>query len=192
MVRKRLGKALNTQIDNSFAGQVASYRPDLPDWGCLLHVSEEFDALVHEEDLQEAMRLIPSRRVFCRDRWDGEFYWLHYGSASLRVRPSMWVSAPASEFRVGEQIELLRRQGENDAGIYHIRDVTLAKNGEALEYWLRRGEMPIERSFGPDDLMALEHKHQLKVGFFQHAIPVARLPQDLETLNVGNLTGGND
>ncbi len=166
-----------------------SYRPDLPDWGCYLSWPDKDEEWIFVDDRPKAQQLIPSRRVFRRERWDGSYYWLYYGLWSVRVQPTMWVPCPNCDLEVGEQVELLQMSGENDAGIFHIREITLSKTGDACDFWLRRGEMPIAKSFPRSHLRPLKQKYRLKAGFFEHTAPTASLPKDCEMLDVGNLLG---
>ena len=111
------------RMDQAAALASPHYRPHLPDWGVYLRAPADGNAWVHPEDLQLAQTLIPSRRVFKRVRWDGEFYHLHYGPHQLRVRPTMWRRTPDVDLEVNQLVELLARSGAHDAGIYRIADI---------------------------------------------------------------------
>lgn len=182
---------MSDEVDTPESAGEISYRPNLPDWGCYPSWPGKDEEWIFVDDRPVAKRLIPSRRVFRRERWDGSYYWLYYGPRSVRVQPTMWVRCPSCDLEVGEQVELLQMSGENDAGIYRIREITLSKTGDACEFWLRRGEMPIEKSFPRTHLRPLKQKYQLKLGFFEHATPTASLPEDCEMLDVGNLLGND-
>lgn len=167
--------------------EAEGYRPSLPDWGVYLHWPDGGEACIHEEDLEAVKQLIPSRRVLLRNRWDGEFYWLEYGDLCIRVRPSMWVAVPAIDLRVNQQVEVLSHHGANDPGVFRIHEILFAPDQGRIEYFLRRGELPLERSFDRSDLRPIHVKHHLRVGYFQHERPKADPPEGLERLDVGPL-----
>ncbi len=163
-------------------------RPALPDWGVYLRPPEDGLEWLHPEDVEWAHELIPSQRIFRRSRWDGMYYWLHYGSQTVRVRPTLWLLVPPVDFDVGEQIELIAKHGVNDAGIYRIADIMFNPRLNQIEYYLRRDELVISRSFEREDLQALQLRHEkLRAGFYQHERPKSALPDDLELLDVGDL-----
>lgn len=167
---------------------LASYRPELPDWGVYLTWPTDGQNWIHAADLSLALKLIPSRRVFHRTRWDETFYQLHYGELSIRVRPTMWVRVDAVDLQVGEQVEVLSREGVNDPGIFTVRDVLYCSHKRVVEFALSQRGMTLPKMYSRDDLQPLKVVHKLRSGFFQHAPQQSRLPTDLELLNVGNLT----
>lgn len=164
-----------------------SYRPDLPDWGVYLRWPTEGNVWIHPDDVELAERLIPSRRVFKRFRWDGEFYWLAYGKLRLRVAPTMWLAVPGADIEVGNQVELLARHGENDAGIYRVRELLFASKRGELEFFLERGEMPLPNTFGREDIRPLQQQFNLRVGYYEHARPKSQIAEGQPSLNVGNI-----
>jgi hypothetical protein len=164
-----------------------SYRPDLPDWGSYLRWPPDGHAWIHEDDRQRALELLPSRRILKRFKWDGEFYWLSYGEAILRVRPAMWTRVPDLDLDVGQKIELLHRHGENDPGIFHIHEILYCEQRHAPEFYLRRGEMILEKAFLRIDLRPIHVKHSLRAGFYQHQPQQFDPQEDIDTLDVGDL-----
>ena len=167
--------------------EAEGYRPSLPDWGVYLHWPEGGEACIHADDVEMAKQLIPSRRVLLRKKWDGEFYWLEYGELRIRVRPSMWVSVPNIDLHINQQIEVLSHHGENDAGVFRIHEILYSAEEAKVEYFLKRGEMPLERGFDRSDLRPIHVRHHLRVGYFQHERPKSDPPEDLEKLDVGPL-----
>ncbi len=164
-----------------------SYRPDLPDWGVYLRPPQAGTDWMHPEDVQTVQRFIPSPRVWRRSRWDGEYYWLHYGSLTVRVRPTLWQTVPDIDLNVGDQVELLSRCGVNDAGIYRVAEILYSTQRNEVEYYLQRERMPLGQAFHRDDLQPLVEQHQLRVDFYEHEPPKANLPDDLDLLDVGDL-----
>ncbi len=165
-----------------------SYRPELPDWGAYLRWPSNGDEWIHPQDVELVRRLIPSRRVFRRSQWDGEFYHLHYGEKSFRVRPSMWVRVPDIDLDVGQQVELLSCQQRNDPGIYRIADIYFVPASGEIEYGLQSEELRLKRKFHRDDLRPLHVKHHLRSGYYEHPPATASIPDDVELLDVGKLT----
>jgi hypothetical protein len=165
-----------------------SYRPDLPDWGVYLRWPAEDDAWLHAEDVALARELIPSRRVFRRSAWDGQYYHLHYGANRLRVRPSMWVSVPAIDLEVEQEVEVLYRHGRNDPGIFRIADIFYAPEQREIEFYLYGQSLRLPRKFSRRDLQPLHEQHELRVGYYAHQPPRARIPEDVELLDVGKIT----
>lgn len=176
-----------THSDPSLPEQPPVLRPQLPDWGVYLRPPEDGVQWIHADDRELALQLIPSPRIFCRRRWDGDYYWLHYGPQTIRVRPSMWLLLPPLDVEIGAQVELLARHGLNDAGIYRIAELMFNAASHQVEYYLRRDELVLSRPFEREDLQVLHPHFKLRVGFYRHEPPKAALPNDLELLDVGDL-----
>jgi hypothetical protein len=121
--------------------------------------------------------------------WDGQYYWLYYGKARLRVKPSLWVHVQPVDLEVGQQVELLSRHGENDAGIFRIREIMLTAGRQEIDYYLRQGEMRISRAFKRSDLRPTCVRYELRAGFFNHQSPKSVPVRDLDTLDVGDVFG---
>ncbi len=167
---------------------ISSYRPDLPDWGVYLRWPVAGEAWIHSDDREIAAQLLPSPRVLRRVHWDGQYYHLRYGTLQLRVQPSMWLSVPAVDLEVGQQVELLSRANHNDPGIYRIADILYSVQSQSIDYYLYGDSLKLEKRFSRADLCPLQVKHYLRVGYYQHRPPTADIPDDVELLNVGELT----
>lgn len=168
------------------------YRPELPDHGVYLRWPANDNYWLHPEDVDQGLQWIPSRRVFRRERWDGEFYWLTYGKVTLRVRPSLWTVVRDVDLQVDEQVELLSRHGENDAGIYYIAEILYNPRFGMVEYFLRRDQLGIPQAFRREDLSPLHIDHQLRQGFYEHTEQTCDIPEDMELLDVGDLLDDGD
>ncbi len=166
-----------------------SYRPELPDWGVYLTWPTEGQSWVHPSDVSLALRLIPSGRVFHRTRWDRTFYQLHYGELTIRVRPTLWVRVDSVDLQVGQQVELLPRNGANEPGIFTVREILFCPRKQEIEFAISQRGMTVPKKFSRDDLRPLHVVHSLRSGFFQHLPQTSNFPPDLELLNVGELTG---
>ena len=165
-----------------------SYRPDLPDFGIYLRWPMDGDDWIHPDDLELARQLIPSRRVLSRQRWDGEYYHLHYGHWRLRVKPSMWLRVPDIDLEVGQQVELLSCHFRNDPAICRLTEILYCPVSQRFQFYLRGPALKLVKTFNRDDLRPLHVRHELREGYYQHPPTTAQLPQDLELLNVGDLT----
>ncbi len=165
------------------------YRPELPDWGVYLRWPTDDEGWIHPEDVELVRGLIPSRRVFCRTAWDGEYYQLHYGDVSFRVRPSMWIRVPDVDLEVGQQVELLSRNQHNDPGIFRIAGIYFVPATGEVEYALQNDELTLKRRFHRIDVAPLKIKHQLRQGYYEHPPATSNIPEDVELLDVGRLTG---
>lgn len=166
-------------------GQEISYRPDLPDWGVYLRWPEAGENWIHDEDRQTALALLPGRRVFRRSQWDGEYYWLHYGQTTIRVKPTMWVSVPSVDLEVGNQVEVLSLHGQNDPGVFFLSEILYSPRTGEIEFYVKRADVQIPRSFSRDDLRPIHVRHHLRTAYYQHAVPKSNLPDDLQLLDVG-------
>lgn len=164
-----------------------SQRPNLPDFGCYLRWPEMGESWIHPEDIDRTKLLLPSRRVFKRTRWDGEFYWLQYGEHCIRVRPTLWVRVQDTDLDVGQQVEVLARFGENDAGIFRIVDILLHTDSGEVEFYLQQSELPLKRRFSRLDIRAVEISYNLRSDFFEPEPQKSHIPDDVELLDVGDL-----
>jgi hypothetical protein len=164
------------------------YRPDMPDFGVYALWPEPGDNWYHPDDTAIIAELVPSNKVLMRTHYDGTYYHLRYGAKVVRVRPTMWQSVAPIDLEIGQPVEILPRYGRNDPGIGFIVDILHNLNQCHTQYFVRRSEMKIPSAFERDDLRPLEIKHQLRVGFYQHALPKSDHSLAADFLNVGSLT----
>lgn len=165
-----------------------SYRPDLPDWGVYLRWPQDGDDWIHPEDRDIVRQLLPSRRVLRRQTWDGTYYHLDYGPHQLRVRPSMWLPVPQVDLQVGQQVEVLSREFQNEPGIYRIAEILYCVATRSLEYFVHSEALRLAKRFVREDLRPLHVEHHLRIGYYQHPLPAADIPDDVDLLDVGDLT----
>lgn len=165
-----------------------TYRPELPDWGVYLRWPEDGNDWIHPEHTALAQTLIPSRRIFNRTDWDGEFYHLNYGKHHLRVRPSMWTPIGPIDLCIEQQVELLAQFGKHDPGIFRIEDILYTPEHQSVEFILRRGDIVLETPFTRQDIKPIFVRHHLRTGFYEHVEPKQAEDFHTETLDVGDLT----
>ena len=164
-----------------------SYRPNLPDFGIYAHWPTPGYSWIHPHDVSVALRLIPSRRVFERSRFDGTYYHLRYGVQRLRVRPSSWTGVSAVDVRVGDCVELLSDFGRFEPGIATVKEVFASASGEKFEFVVRRGTMVLPTRFSREQFRLLTRRYRLRTGYFDHQLPKFIPPPDAELLDVGEL-----
>lgn len=177
---------LAAQPDFGHKLEEQSYRPELPDCGVYINAPAD-ENWVHPEDRQALGRLLPSDRIWHRFKWDGTYYWIRYGDAVVRVRPSMWLSIPTVDTEVGDQVEVLSKDQKNDPGIYHICDMNYDHRYRQILYRLSRRGLVLARKFERSDFQLLKRRQQLKPASFEHAPPKSKPPADAETLDVGRV-----
>ncbi|QDV27268.1 DUF6960 family protein [Aureliella helgolandensis] len=168
---------------------ITNMSPALPDYGIYDRWPVDGEAWIHPEDRELAKQLIPSERVFRREKWDGEYYWLAYGQQTLRLQPTLWLEVPPIDLEVGEQIELLAHQGDNDPGLFHIQDIHYNRVHQNHEYFLQRDGLHLPDAFPREHLRKLHQQHHLRVGDPEHTMPQPRLSAEVPLLDVGDLTG---
>ena len=168
--------------------QNSSYRPDLPDFGIYARWPEVGCSWIHPQDVAAALRLLPSRRVLERWRFDGTYYHLRYGMRRLRVRPSFWTRVDRVDVRVGDRVELLSDFGRLEPGIATVTEVFASARGESFEFVMRRGAMVLPARFHREQFRVLTRRPRLRTGTFDHQLPKFVPPHDIELLNVGELS----
>ena len=143
----------------------------MPDFGVYLLWPEPGDDWYHPDDALTVAELIPSDRVLLRKRYDGTYYYLHYGQKLIRVRPTMWQNLPAIDLEIDQCVEILARHGKNEPGIGFITDIMFNSHNCKIDYYVRRGAMTSPAPFSREDLRPLEVKCQLRTGFYLHLRP---------------------
>ncbi len=182
------GEALSQkQVDESGGLLGQDYRPDMPDWGAFLRWPTDGVQWLHEDDIAIAKRLLPSQRVFCRRKWDGEYYWLQYGQDEIRIRPVMWTQVPQVDLDVGQQVELLARLGKNDPGVFRVAEILFCAALGRVSFRLTRDTLTLKKQFLREDLRPVSVKHHLRTGYYHHQAPKLDAAVKTETLYVGDL-----
>lgn len=165
----------------------AVYRPDMPDWGAYLRWPDDGDSWICDQDIEMAKELLPSPRVFRRDHWDGEFYHLRYGQLILRVRPTMWTKVPPIDLSVDQQVEVLGRHGENDPGIFRVREIFYSATTQRCEFILGRRDLTLAKRFVRADLRPTSVKYHLRVDYYKHEKPKLQSSGEADMLDVGDI-----
>jgi hypothetical protein len=142
--------------------------PELPDYGVLLHWPESGLEGIWPEDRELAEKWIPSRRVFRRQEFDGEYYHLWYGSTRIRIRPSLWVSTLAEDLEVGDRVEVLSQMGRAEPMIAEIREKLFDPHLGRIYYLLRNREVDVPTVYFYEDLQRLSTRPQLREPTYTH------------------------
>lgn len=173
---------------STIVARVPSYRPALPDFGVYTHWPSAGFSWIHPHDIALAGRLIPSRRVFQRVRFDDTYYHLRYGRKQIRVRPTLWTLMPPADVHVGDQVELRCNFQRNEPGLASVVEVLANRQLDGFDFILRRGQMILPRSFTRSDFHLLSVRHHLRSGYYEHPVAKYSPPVDLEKLDVGDLS----
>ncbi|MFO1065637.1 MAG: hypothetical protein U0892_17365 [Pirellulales bacterium] len=145
-----------------------SYRPDLPDFGIYRMWPTDGTGWIHPDDVPVVEQLIPSKRVFERFRFDGEYYWLRYGEQVVRVKPAMWTTVPALDLRVGEQVEILSCFGRLEPGIARIAEIEYDSGRAEHLFTLHRIDFDLPQIFTRDQIRSLHERHELRESNYEH------------------------
>lgn len=151
-------------------GKIESTLVAKPKFGVYLRWPADGDDWIHPNDIETAVKLIPSRRIFLRIDLDDVFWLLGYGDNSIRVKPTMWLEVPAPRFEVGDQVEIKSSMGKLRAKIATVKNVYWNQPKQRAEYQLRFLGKPLPEIFFANDLQ-----------------PTVRLGETLPVRHLGNL-----
>lgn len=148
-------------------------RVQLPDYGAFLHWPEPGTAWIHADDAVRASDLIPSRRVFCRERFDGTYYHLRYGEARLRIRPVMWLSLESDGFDVGQQVEVSGVGLAREPFVGEIIGMEYYRRSREIRYTVRRAGVVQQRLYVASELKTVSTKSALSQSdFVENKLPI--------------------
>ncbi|MFM8189116.1 MAG: DUF6960 family protein [Pirellula sp.] len=137
--------------------------PILPDFG-IYHVWPERGVeAFHPEDRNKIDGWIPSDLVFERFDWDGKYYHVRYADrVILRIEPILWLEIPDEGLRIGDQVEVLSNNMQNDPMVAQIVDMRFSQIQNAIEYTLEHSEMRIEKQYLVHQLVRLTQRENLR------------------------------
>lgn len=162
-------------------------RPEMPDYGVYFTWPEEGTDWIHPEDVDLVKEYIPGERIFRREKYDGEYYHLSYGNVRFRVKPSLWRSVPTDGIDVLDRVEVKSLHGVNEPFVGVVEEMIYHRRSESIEYVLRQVDYTLDKRFRADDLILLDEKPNLRVGFYEHEIPKQISSDKIESLDVGDL-----
>lgn len=137
--------------------------PTLPDFG-IYHVWPESGIeAFHPEDRDRVNGWIPSDHVFERFEYDGEYYHVRYGERlTLRIKPILWLEIPDEGLRLGDQVEVLSNNMQNEAMVADIVEMRYSQLQHAIEYTLEQGGMRIDKAYLAHEFVRLTQREQLR------------------------------
>ena len=137
--------------------------PILPDFG-IYHVwPERGIEAFHPEDRDKIDGWIPSDRVFERFEFDGKYYHVRYSDhVTLRIVPTLWLEVPDEGLRLGDQVEVLSNNMENEPMVARIVEMRFSQVQNAIQYTLEHNEMRIEKPYFSHQFVRLTQREHLR------------------------------
>ena len=132
-----------------------------PDFGFFPWWPEDGDSWVCPADITLARSIIPSERVWRREvdpeEFGGNRYEvLTYGVLRLRVRKTMWRTAPHEGINVGDWVEVLPYGIKNEPQTGKVREMLIDEETLQLSYQIQLGDgRNLDKRFPATDLRAL-------------------------------------
>lgn len=169
--------------DTATTGSIAYHWQ--PDYGCILRWPQPGMDWIHPDDREFAEQWVPSRRVFRRESFDGEYYHLRYGSLRLRIKPCLWWKVAAEEIEIDDQVEVLSQLGKAEPLIGQVCEKMFDPHQGRIFYLLRNREVQLVREYSLHELQRLNMRPQLRAPTFEHQPQRLGVPlQELETLDM--------
>lgn len=137
--------------------------PILPDFG-IYHVwPERGIEAFHPEDRDKIDGWIPSDHVFERFEFDGKYYHVRYSDhVTLRIEPTLWLEVPDEGLRLGDQVEVLSNNMENEPMVARIVEMRFSQVQNAIQYTLEHNEMRIEKPYFSHQFVRLTQREHLR------------------------------
>ncbi len=130
-----------------------------PAYGCFPRWPEEGTSWIHPDDVDTALALIPSDRIFRREWSGGEYSRLVYGQQVIRAKPTMWQIVEPGRFHVGDEVEIRSQMGKRLPGLAIVREALWNPHAGAVQYELEQREMILPLLFEDHDLAPVEFLH---------------------------------
>lgn len=127
-----------------------------PKYGYFPWWPEEGDDWFHPADVAAARSLIPSGRIFRRDGRAGPYCLMHYGTTTLRVRPTLWQEVEPEGFAIGDWVEVRTRGLVNEPRTGTIVEIFWDDDAGAIRYQIVETGRRIETLYERDDLKHVE------------------------------------
>ncbi|MFT5303329.1 MAG: hypothetical protein ACI87E_004152 [Mariniblastus sp.] len=126
--------------------------------GVFLWWSEQTPAWIHPDDLDAALSMVPSCRIFkrreCDNFADRELGYFEFASGKHKFRalPGLWREIETEGFELGDLVEIRSQNGKLRPGMASIRDIQLNRKSNQIDYYLDKNGMRVERSFAYNDI----------------------------------------
>lgn len=137
--------------------------PTLPDFGIYTIWPEQGLDAFHPEDRDKIDGWIPSDHVMERFAFDGEYYHVRYGDRlSFRVKPILWSQVRDEGHRLGDQVEVLGNNMQNEAVVAKILEMRFSQVHSAIEYVLEHNLMRVEKAYLAHEFVRLTQREHLR------------------------------
>ena len=130
-----------------------------PAYGCFPRWPEEGTSWIHPDDVDIALELIPSDRIFRREWCGGEYSRLIYGENEIRAKPAMWRIVIPPRFDVGDEVEIRSQMGKRWPGLSIVREVVRNRYTGSVQYELEQRGMMLPLFFDDTDLSPVKFLH---------------------------------
>jgi hypothetical protein len=137
--------------------------PTLPDFGFYSVWPEQGLDAFHPEDRDKIDGWIPGVHVMERFAFDGEYYHVRYGDRlSFRVKPILWSQVRDEGHRLGDQVEVLGNNMQNEAVVAKILEMRFSQVHSAIEYVLEHNLMRVEKAYLSHEFVRLTQREHLR------------------------------
>ena len=92
---------------------------------------------IHDDDVAICECLIPSDRVFLRQRLNNVFSIYRYGGLKIRLRAAMWLEVEIDGYLIGDRVEIKSQLGKRRPAIATITEMRYNRRCSRIEYQLR-------------------------------------------------------
>ena len=106
---------------------------------------------IHPGDVETAKQLIPSERLFRKEKYDDVYFLLTYGEQYIRIKHVIWLEIKTEGYELGDQVEVTSRLGKGHPMIATITEICWDKNEGRLMYTVVGTELHMRRKFSSEE-----------------------------------------
>jgi hypothetical protein len=144
--------------------------PMLPDYGVFLRSPADGSDWIHPDDHGLVDAMVPSKRVFCRFRYETGYYHFRYGQIAFRLRPCLWLPVRGEGLDIGDRVETTGLGLSQELFVSEITGMVFDDSAGAIRYQLAR--TPISgKLYSAEHLRLLSDKTKLRPGDTVHPLP---------------------
>lgn len=151
------------------------------DYGVYLWWPTDGESTFHPDDVQLARKLIPSRRVFHRERFLDPYVVVTYGPHRLRIKPILFLPVRNEGFDIGNLVQVLSRCGNNWPFIGRVAEMLWHVQEKRIEYGIRRVDRLVPHFYSATDLQRVKCSHDHPVIL---SLPLSDATDDREEYKV--------
>jgi len=153
--------------------------PTLPDFGIYHIWPEQGVEAFHPEDREKIHGWIPSDHVFERFEFDGQYYHVRYSDrVTFRIKPTLWLEISDEGHRLGDQVEVLGNNMQNDPIVANIVEMRFSQVHKAIEYTLEQSDMRIDKAYLAHEFVRLTQREHLRERDVPAPMPKYIVPRD--------------